>query len=96
MTAPAKDPVIDRKIIQFLDGSRSLGRPMALKAGFCSGKGFFGAPLELLPAVVDDVPELAPAALSAAGVLALSDMIVMDLWSSACAHEDGLQSFLRV
>lgn len=55
---------------------------MALKAGFCSGKGFLGAPLELAAAVVDDVPELAPAALFAAGVLALSDIIVMDLWCS--------------
>lgn len=66
---------------------------MALKAGFCTGKGFLGAPLELLPAVVDDAPELAPAALLVAGVLALSDMIVMDLWSCGC---NGLQSFMKV
>lgn len=66
--------------------------PIILSAGFCWGRGFLRAALGPLPALADDAPELAPAAFSAAGVLDLSDMVVMDRWCSACAHEDGRAS----
>lgn len=45
--------------------------------------------MKLPVAPVDDAPELALAALSAAGVLDLSDMVVMDVECSAREVEDG-------
>jgi len=42
MTAAEKDPVIDKNIIQFLDGSRKriLGRPIIFQTGFGGCLGF--------------------------------------------------------